>query len=632
MDDASFLVKVGSTSQDKQSSSLDSAKPLISYLPQCSNGSYLVTSRSKSSALQLVEMRNIITIPTMNDAEAILLFKNKLVNYGDVDCHDAAELVAELEFMPLAIVQATAYISQRTPRFSVQQYLETFRSNDKKKINLLNYDGGELRELRRDWEAKNSVMTTWQISFEHIKAIRPSAADLLSLMSFFDRQGIPERLLRSRSERRNAQHQQEYISVASAKQPFLSRLRSKLKFRLHEPRSLGVGSLGTNRRLAEVNSDAGYKNENEDDDPMFYPSDNFEEDVVILRNYSFILNNVSTATFEMHRLVQLATQNWLEAHEQQATWRTRFIRNLNTELPTAEYEHWAIWQSHLPHAKLAAAQRPEEQESLLDWASILYKTSWYMCRMGDLVEAEKMSIQAMKVQETILGQEHNDTLCSMQLLSDVYRLKGMGGAAERLQLKVFEASKRLLGQEHPDTLASMYSLALIYQSQGRWEEAEKMQIQVLEASKRLLGQEHPDTLKSMHSLALIYQSQGRWEEAEKMQIQVLEASKRLLGQEHPDTLTSTHNLALMYISQVRWEEAEKMQIQVLEASKSVLGQEHPYTLTSMYNLAYTWKDMGRDTDAVQLLSTCLEKSRERLGTDHPDTLLMAERYKEWTSE
>ena len=38
-------------------------------------------------------------------------------------------------------------------------------------------------------------MATWQISFEHIRQERPSAAQLLSLMSLFDRQGIPYHLL-----------------------------------------------------------------------------------------------------------------------------------------------------------------------------------------------------------------------------------------------------------------------------------------------------------------------------------------------------------------------------------------------------------------------------------------------------
>lgn len=39
------------------------------------------------------------------------------------------------------------------------------------------------------------VLITWQILFESIRESRRSAADLLSLMSFFDRQGIPKTLL-----------------------------------------------------------------------------------------------------------------------------------------------------------------------------------------------------------------------------------------------------------------------------------------------------------------------------------------------------------------------------------------------------------------------------------------------------
>jgi hypothetical protein len=50
-------------------------------------------------------------------------------------------------------------------------------------------------DLRRDESASNSVVITWQMSFEQIRKKRPSAADLLSLMSFFNPQGIPETVL-----------------------------------------------------------------------------------------------------------------------------------------------------------------------------------------------------------------------------------------------------------------------------------------------------------------------------------------------------------------------------------------------------------------------------------------------------
>lgn len=53
--------------------------------------------------------------------------------------------------MPLPIMQAAVYITQRAPRYSVQQYLEDFRKSDRKKASLLNY---KVDHLRRDPEAK----------------------------------------------------------------------------------------------------------------------------------------------------------------------------------------------------------------------------------------------------------------------------------------------------------------------------------------------------------------------------------------------------------------------------------------------------------------------------------------------
>jgi hypothetical protein len=61
---------------------------------------------------------------------------------------------------------------------------------------------------------------------------------------------------------------------------------------------------------------------------------------------------------------------------------------------------------------------------LRDWALILYKAAWYALRMGKGVEAEKMSVQAMKVWEKILGQEHNNTLSSIVLVGLAYKLRG----------------------------------------------------------------------------------------------------------------------------------------------------------------------------------------------------------------
>jgi hypothetical protein len=122
----------------------------------------------------------------------------------------------------------------------VRQYLAEYFESDSKKSSLLNQAAGH---LRRDETASNSVILTWQISFNYIHSSQRSAADLLSLMSFFDRQGIQEALLRNPSSTTD--------------------------------------------------------------------NDNFEDNILTLRDYSFIKVTKEENTFGMHSLVQLATRTWL---------------------------------------------------------------------------------------------------------------------------------------------------------------------------------------------------------------------------------------------------------------------------------------------------------------------------------
>ncbi|KAF2008302.1 hypothetical protein BU24DRAFT_138403, partial [Aaosphaeria arxii CBS 175.79] len=117
VDDASFLLEA------QPASSKTAARPLREYLPYCEHGSILVTTRNKEAALQLVEQRNIITLDPMDEAQSLTLLARKLGAQADksdgAKLAELTELAAALEYMPLAITQAAAYISQRAPLCSV---------------------------------------------------------------------------------------------------------------------------------------------------------------------------------------------------------------------------------------------------------------------------------------------------------------------------------------------------------------------------------------------------------------------------------------------------------------------------------------------------------------------------------
>ena len=100
-------------------------------------------------------------------------------------------------------------------------------------------------------------------------------------------------------------------------------------------------------------------------------------------------------------------------------------------------------------------------------------------------------------------------------LSDVETLSLMGwvarhdneqgryAAARVVWEQLLEASRRVLGEEHPNTLSSMNNLAHTLCSQGDLAGARKLEEAVLEARRRVLGEEHPDTQQAKQNLAVI---------------------------------------------------------------------------------------------------------------------------------
>ncbi|KAI4593085.1 hypothetical protein KJ359_010173 [Pestalotiopsis sp. 9143b] len=250
---------------------------LVSLILQSNNGRILITSRSRDVAERLVGSSwNVLPIQPMNEGQALQLLQKKLRDkYED---KGAASLVRALDYIPLAITQAAAYILRRWPRFSPLTYLEELRKSEKKKQSLLYRDYGD---LRRDAEATNSVVLTWQITFEQIQQERRSAAKLLSFMSLFHPQGIPEWILRSYYKRRH-----EYD---------------------------GRDQDSNNYRGEEDNNNSG-------------DLDKLNDDLETLRGYSLVDVTAQQDAYEMHALVQLCTRVWLLSTDNKRVWAQVFLR------------------------------------------------------------------------------------------------------------------------------------------------------------------------------------------------------------------------------------------------------------------------------------------------------------------
>ncbi|MBL8517925.1 MAG: tetratricopeptide repeat protein [Betaproteobacteria bacterium] len=239
---------------------------------------------------------------------------------------------------------------------------------------------------------------------------------------------------------------------------------------------------------------------------------------------------------------------------------------------------------------------------------------------GDLVGARMLQEGVVAVRQRVLGEEHPDTLTSMNNLALTLQAQGDLAGARMLEEQALAVRQRVLGEEHPNTLTSMNNLAATLGEQGDLVGARMLEEQVLAVRQRVLGEEHPGTLTSMNNLAATLRAQGDLIGARMLQEGVVAVRQRVLGEEHPDTLASMNNLAGTLGAQGDLVGARMLQERVAAVCQRVLGEEHPGTLTSMNNLAGTLRAQGELAGARMLQERVMAVRQRVLGEEHPGTL------------
>ena len=116
------------------------------------------------------------------------LLKAKIGNHFSE--HDYVRLGNALCHVPLALVQAAAFIYERD--ISISKYLSLYNNSEDAKIRFLSEN---FEDDIRDKESKNPVTASFAISFEQIRRSDPPATNILSFMSMLDAQAIPISLL-----------------------------------------------------------------------------------------------------------------------------------------------------------------------------------------------------------------------------------------------------------------------------------------------------------------------------------------------------------------------------------------------------------------------------------------------------
>ena len=442
----------------------DDGTGLVNYLPSNRNGSILFTTRNYEIVSRLdIPDANVLTVGEMREDESLSLLRKYLSESQVRDMEGTTKLLDVLAHLPLAIRQASAYMAKK--QITTTRYLDLCQSSDKNMIELLSRDFDDRLRYK---EAKNSITTTWLISFHQIEEHDPLAADYLKFMSFLGQKDIPRSLLPPA----------EPIKMEEA--------------------------LGT------------------------------------LKAYAFITEREEPDSYDMHRLVQLATLNWVAEKGDMNDWVTKIIRQLAEVYPFPEHENRGIWMRYLPHTQYVLAVKTTQDE--LAEVKLSENVGASFGSLGQYREAEAMHRRALEIQEKVLGPEHLNTLYSANRLGIALQQQDKLEEAEVMHRRALKIQEKVLGPEHPNTLHCVNNLGLLLQQQDKLEEAEATHRRALEIREKVLGPKHPDTLYSVNGLGRVLQNQGRLDEAEIMYRRSVTALERVLGSEHPLTRASANEL------------------------------------------------------------------------------------------
>ncbi|KAM3504856.1 hypothetical protein MY11210_008194 [Beauveria gryllotalpidicola] len=423
--------------------------PIASYLPKRNNGKVLITSRNLDVAERLTGgHKAIISIPAMESDEALLLLQEKLTS--SYDTATATDLIRCLDYIPLAVNQAAAYINRRPVVFAQKS--------------------AEIREELLGPDHPDTLVSMGNLALIYYNQGRWEEAEELCMQ-----------LTETSKTKLGADHTNTLIIMSNLASIYTDQGRweeaERLEVQVMETRKakLGANHLGTLNSMSNLASI--YSNQGQ-----WEKAERLEEQVMETRTTKLGADHPDTLD-SMNNLASIYSDQG----------RLKEAERLEVQVMEART------------AKLGA-DHPDTLDSMNILASV-YSSQ------GRWEKAERLEEQVMKTRTTKLGATHPSTLNSISNLAVTYSNQGRLEEAERLLVQLIEASKMKLGADHPDTLTSMNNLAFTYWNQGRLEEAQRLEMQVFEASKAKLGADHPDTLTSMHNLAFTLQRHGRLAEA-----------------------------------------------------------------------------------------------------------------------
>jgi tetratricopeptide (TPR) repeat protein/transcriptional regulator with XRE-family HTH domain len=547
------------------------------FLPASHRGYVLYTTRAQAAGMIAASIE--VQQMTPQEGTLLLLRWSKRLDLDTpleqaqvVDRAAAESIAREMNGLPLALVQAGAYVEETG--CSLDDYLRLYATRRK---DLL----ARRSRLLLDYPA--TVATTWSLSFQQVEQQSLAAAELLRLCAFLAPDAIPEELLVRGAAELGA------VLGVTARDPLQLDAALEVLHRYSLVRRDSSAHLLSIHRLVQI-----VLKENMDQETQCAWAER-------------TVRAVNTAFPDANDGPGAAHQPYLPHVQECAALITEYhlyfpeATRLLFQAGVFLHFHGLYPQSQALHQQALAIREQVFGSNHPAVAESLNALALFSRFQGDYEQAERYHRQALSIREKTLGPNHTATAQSLNNLGVLYRTQSKYEQAEPLLHRALLICEQSLGSDHTDTLFALINLAKLYIEQRKYEDAEPLALHALATSERVLEPGHHLIAQSLNLRARLSYEQRNYEQAETLWKRALALVEQTLGPENPSTAERLDNLAELYSAQGRYAQAQSLCQRAVSICEHRLGSDHPDTISYREHLS-------------RIVS---KKEAEQADSDHP---------------
>jgi len=510
---------------------------LEDYIPINPKGHIILTSRAQ--IFSNLGIMNPIKMDKMSPDECKMFLLKRIgrdnLHIEQIELDAIEQLGKELDYLPLALEQAGAYIHEK--RVSFNDYLISYRKR-----------GLELLEITKSNIYQKTVANTWSLNFEQVEQTSNAAIDLLYVSAFLNPYRIPLKLIVQGANELGPVLSESLADVESNplaldevldplnKYSLISRDPISPTYSIHRMVQAVLKDRmdsDTQRKWAECTVKAVDK---------AFPEVEFKTWNIceaMIPHAKTCLKLIEKSNFEFQEAARLLNKagNYLK------------VRALYGEAELFLEQALGIKK------KVLKEDNPDLAETFNDFAG-LYQDQ------GKYEKAEEFYNTALNIKKNVLGEDHPDMAATLGNLGLLYQAQGKYEKAEEFYNTALNIEKKVLGEDHPGLATTLGNLGSLYQAQRKYEKAEEFYNTALNIEKKVFGEDHPGLATTLGNLGSLYQAQRKYSKAKPLFKQAVEIVETSFGKESPLIVKYLMDYANFLYKINKKREAEKIKSRV----------------------------------------------------------------------